>query len=37
MMRCSVQPGHRIFVKSHGFLHFAENIGKFIGKNISRI
>ena len=31
----SVQPRDQIFVKSSGFLSFANNIGKNIGKNIS--
>ena len=37
MTRCSVQPRNRIFVKSYGFLSFAKNMGKDIGKNISKI
>ena len=28
MIRYSVQPGDQIFVKDHGFLSFAKNIGK---------
>ena len=28
MMRYSVQPRDRIFVKSYGFLSFAKNLGK---------
>ena len=36
-MRYSVQPRDRIFVKGYGFLFFAENIVKNIGKNISKI
>ena len=36
MMHCSVQPGDRIFVKSHGFLSFAKTMGRNIGKNISK-
>ena len=36
MMRCSVQPRDRIFVKGYRFLSFAENIGKKIGKNINK-
>ena len=28
MIRYSVQPGDQIFVKGHGFLSFAKNIGK---------
>ena len=31
-MRYSVQPSDRIFVKGDGFLSFAKNIGKNIGK-----
>ena len=34
-MRYSVQPRNRIFVKGYGFLPFAENMGKTIGKKIS--
>ena len=36
MMRYSVQPRDRIFVKGHGFLSFAKSMGKNIGKNISK-
>ena len=36
MMHCSVQPGDRIFVNSHGFLSFAKTMGRNIGKNISK-
>ena len=32
----SVQPRDRIFVKGHGILYFAENMGKNIAKNISK-
>ena len=35
MMRYSVQPRDRIFVKGYGFLLFAKNLSKNIGKNIS--
>ena len=35
MVRNSVQPRDRIFVKGYGFLSFAKNIGKNIGKNPS--
>ena len=35
MTQCSVQPRDRIFVKSYGFLPFAKNMGKIVGKNIS--
>ena len=37
MARYSFQPGHWIFVKDYGFLSFTKNIGKDIGKNISKI
>ena len=36
MMRYSVQPRDRIFVKGNGFLFFTKNIGKNMGKNISK-
>ena len=36
MTRQLVQPGDRIFVKGYGFLYFAKNMGKKIGKNISK-
>ena len=36
MMRYSVQPRDRIFVKDYGVLFFAKNIGKNIGKNTSK-
>ena len=36
MMRYSVQPRDRIFVKGYGFLSFAKSMGKNIGKNISK-
>ena len=36
MGRYSVQPRDQIFVKSPGFLSFAENMGTNIGKNISK-
>ena len=32
----SVQPRDIIFVKGYGFLSFAKNVGKKIGKNISK-
>ena len=32
MMRHSVQTKDRIFVKVHGFLSFARNMGKNVGK-----
>ena len=35
MMRYSVQPRDRIFVKGYGFWSFAKNMGKNIGKNVS--
>ena len=34
MMRYSVQPRDRIFVKGYGFLSFAENTGKNVSKNL---
>ena len=34
MMRYSVQPRNQIFVKGCGFLSFARNMSKNIGKNI---
>ena len=34
MMRYSVQPRDRIFVKGCGFLSLAKSMGKNIGKNI---
>ena len=37
MICYSVQPKDRIFVKSCGFLTFARNMGKNIGKNIVKI
>ena len=33
MTRYSVQPRDRIFVKGYGFLFFAKNMGRNIGKN----
>ena len=33
----SVQSTDRIFVKGYGFLSFAKNMGKKIGKNIMKI
>ena len=36
MMRYSVQPRDRIFVKSYRFLSFAKNMSKNIGKNVSK-
>ena len=35
MIRYSVQPRGRIFVRGNGFLSFARNIGKNVSKNIS--
>ena len=35
MMRYSVQPRDRIFVKGYGFSSFAKNTGKNISKNLS--
>ena len=37
MTRCSVQPREKLFVKSYAYLSFAKNMGKDIGKNISKI
>ena len=37
MARCSVQPRDRKFVKGYGFLSFAKNIGRKVGKNICKI
>ena len=37
MMRCSVEPRGRIFVKGYGFLSFAKNMRRNIGKNISKL
>ena len=31
----SVQPKDRVFVKGYGFLSFAKNVNKNVGKNIS--
>ena len=36
MIRYSVQPRDRIFVKCYGFLSFPKNMDKSIGKNISK-
>ena len=36
MMLYSVQLTDQIFVKGYGFLSFAKNIGKIIGKDISK-
>ena len=36
MMRYSVQPRDRVFVKASGFLYFAKNMGENIGKKISK-
>ena len=33
--RCSIEPRYLIFVHSYGFLAFAKNMRKIIGKNIS--
>ena len=35
MTRYSVQPRDRIFVKGSGFLSFAKNMRRNIGKNLS--
>ena len=36
MTRYAVQARKRIFVKDYGFLSFAKNMGKIIGKNINK-
>ena len=36
MVGHSVQPRDRIFVKGYKFLSFAKNIGKYVGKSISK-
>ena len=36
MIRSSVQPRDRIFVKGYGFPSFAKNMGRNTGKNISK-
>ena len=36
MMRYSVQPGDKISVKCYGFLSFAKNMGRNIGKKLSK-
>ena len=36
-MHYSVQPRDRIFLKNYGCLSFAKNMGRDIGKNISKI
>ena len=36
MLRYSVQPRDRIFVKGYAFLSFAKNMSKKIGKNVSQ-
>ena len=36
MTQCSVQPRDQIFVKGYGFLFFAKNMGRNIGKKISK-
>ena len=36
MTRYSVQPRDQIFGKSYGFLSLAKNMGRNIGKNLSR-
>ena len=33
MIRCSIQPKERIFVKDYGFLSFAKKMGENIAKN----
>ena len=34
MMRYSIEPKCRIFVKGYGFLSFAKNMGKNVRKNM---
>ena len=34
MTQYSVQPRERIFVKGHGFLSLAKNMGKNVGNNM---
>ena len=36
MAHYSVQPGDQIFVEVYGFLSFARNMGKNVGRNISQ-
>ena len=36
MMRYSIHPRVKIFVKGYGFLSFAKNMGTNTGKNISK-
>ena len=36
MMRYSVRPRDRIFVKGYAFLSFAKNVSRGTGKNISK-
>ena len=36
MIHYPIQPEDGIFVKSYGFLSFAKNMGKDIGKTISK-
>ena len=36
MVGHSVQPRDRIFVKGYKFFYFAKNIGKYIGKSITK-
>ena len=36
MTRYTVQPRVRILMKGYGFLSFARNISKIVGKNISK-
>ena len=36
MIHYPIQPKDGIFVKSYGFLSFAKNMGKDIGKTISK-
>ena len=36
MIRYSIEPRTQMFVKGYGFLSFAKNMGKHVGKNKSK-
>ena len=36
MTRYPIKPRNQIFVKSYGFLSFAKNMSKIIGKNMNK-
>ena len=36
MTRCLIEPRDQILVKGHGFLPFAKNMTKHLGKNICK-